>query len=159
MHLFTKTGSGRIWGKHSKTDAFLQAQRHEKRLFWRHLYIKTIILPRQAWDRHRKSTKKSAPFLSCRHERWLHLYLPESAQARVGCVNKTALFFEFSLYLSRACLGQKCIYIYKWGARAVASSFYCRSFLFFFCINFWNNVSLLLQAAITASVGSCSRRS
>jgi hypothetical protein len=33
-------------------------RRCEKRHFLRHLYIKTIILPRQARDKHRKNSKK-----------------------------------------------------------------------------------------------------
>jgi hypothetical protein len=33
-----------------------------KTAFLRHLYIKTIILPRQAWDKHRENSKKDVPF-------------------------------------------------------------------------------------------------
>ena len=33
-----------------------------KTAFWSHLYIKTIILPRQARDKHRESTQKKMPF-------------------------------------------------------------------------------------------------
>jgi hypothetical protein len=31
-----------------------------KRLFWSHLYVKCIILPRQAQDKHRENSKKKA---------------------------------------------------------------------------------------------------
>jgi hypothetical protein len=34
----------------------------EKRHFWRDLYVKTIILPRQAQDKHRENSKKSGVF-------------------------------------------------------------------------------------------------
>jgi hypothetical protein len=37
-----------------------------KRPFFRHLYIKTIILPRQARDKHRENSKKDAVFRTCR---------------------------------------------------------------------------------------------
>jgi hypothetical protein len=43
-------------------------ERLQKTAFWSHLYIKTIILPRQAWDKHRENSKKVAVFRtdSCR---------------------------------------------------------------------------------------------
>jgi hypothetical protein len=36
-----------------------------------------------------------------------------------GTVGKTASFFEFSLCLSRACLGKMFVFIYKWRKNAV----------------------------------------
>jgi hypothetical protein len=44
-----------------------------KRLFLRHLYIKCIILPRQARDKHRENSKKSGVFLQ---ESLIRLVLP-----------------------------------------------------------------------------------
>jgi hypothetical protein len=38
----------------------------------------------------------------------------ESTSASPAAVRKTASFFEFSLCLSRACLGKMIVYIYKW---------------------------------------------
>jgi hypothetical protein len=37
-----------------------------KTAFLSHLYIKTIILPRQARDKHRENSKKDAVFRTCR---------------------------------------------------------------------------------------------
>jgi hypothetical protein len=44
----------------------------------------------------------------------------ESTSASPAAVRKTASFFEFSLCLSRACLGKMIVYIYKWLQNAVS---------------------------------------
>eukprot|EP01046_Picozoa_sp_COSAG06_P008480 COSAG06_NODE_429_length_15872_cov_25.578330_20_plen_182_part_00 len=77
MYHFTKTGFGQTWGKHSKQRdvcGFLHtavrwdkcwarhALRTRKRVFLRRFILKTIILPRQARDKHRESTQKTPPF-------------------------------------------------------------------------------------------------
>ena len=41
----------------------VRARLCEKTAFWGHLYIKCIILPRQARDKHRENSKKSTGFL------------------------------------------------------------------------------------------------
>jgi hypothetical protein len=64
-HLFAKTGSGQTQGKLKKRDRFLAVYRLQlpsPGCVWRHclrnLYLKCIILPRQARDKHRESTQK-----------------------------------------------------------------------------------------------------
>jgi hypothetical protein len=46
----------------SRNAAYLDCNQVRKRHFFRHLYIKCIILPRQARDKHRENSKK-VPFL------------------------------------------------------------------------------------------------
>ena len=66
--------------------------------FFSHLYIKCIVLPRQARDKHRESTQiKCVP--------------PPIASERL---RENGTFVEFSLCLSRACLGKIMHFIYKW---------------------------------------------
>jgi hypothetical protein len=43
----------------------------------------------------------------------------QQQQQAAGAVRKTASFFEFSLCLSRACLGKIIVFIYKWRKKAV----------------------------------------
>jgi hypothetical protein len=65
---FAKTGSGQTWGKLKKKMPFFAPRGTfgrkrsylQKPAFWSHLYIKTNILPRQARDKHRENSKKSA---------------------------------------------------------------------------------------------------
>ena len=44
------------------------------------------------------------------------------------CDDKTASFFEFSLCLSRACLGKIIVFIYKWRKKTVLSPVSSRRF-------------------------------
>ena len=46
-----------------------------KTAFLRHLYIKMIILPRQAQDKHRENSKKDAVFRTCTAQNSLSLLL------------------------------------------------------------------------------------
>jgi hypothetical protein len=74
-----------------------------------------MILPRQARDKHRESSKK-VPFSSSRQS------LADRASPRERCDTNNPqtppstkrAFFEFSLCLSRACLGKMMHFIYKW---------------------------------------------
>ena len=47
----------------ARTTSMLSTQAVRNRVFLRHLYIKMIILPRQARDKHRESTQKRTRFL------------------------------------------------------------------------------------------------
>jgi hypothetical protein len=76
MMRFTKTGSGKTQGKHSKREAFIDfltasavcdnitipSAGGEKTVLFNHSYINVIFLPRQAWDKHKKTQKKSGIF-------------------------------------------------------------------------------------------------
>jgi hypothetical protein len=86
----------------------------EKRHFLSHLHIKTNILPRQAQDKHRESTQKRVAFCcSGRLCARLDAGGAGRAVARMRLV-VVRTFFEFSLCLSRACLGKTMHFIYKW---------------------------------------------
>ena len=81
----------------------------ENAFFCAILYAKTIIvLPRQARDRHGKSTtqKERDAFVSQPKIELATDFLLRMIQ---GCVETHLLFFEFSLCLSRACLGKMII--------------------------------------------------
>eukprot|EP01046_Picozoa_sp_COSAG06_P036393 COSAG06_NODE_4008_length_4666_cov_3.913072_6_plen_102_part_00 len=63
----------------------------KKTVFLSHLYIKMLILPRQARDKHRKALKKRRRFLAVRQlsRRW-------ALRGKVrGASEKTALFVHF----------------------------------------------------------------
>jgi hypothetical protein len=70
---FTKTGSGQTQRKTQKRLVFSQRIKRlekifdtvpgDKTVFFRHLYIKMMILPRQARDKHRENSKKEAVLL------------------------------------------------------------------------------------------------
>jgi len=62
----------------------------EKRLFLRHLYIKTNILPRQARDKHRENSKKSGVFRRVQG--------PGLGSAPTCQVSSTLLLFSFLLF-------------------------------------------------------------
>jgi hypothetical protein len=64
---------------HHQTQA--ERARCEKRHFWRHLYIKTNILPRQARDKHRENSKKSGEN-SKKHVR--------TGESQSGCLSRQA---------------------------------------------------------------------
>jgi hypothetical protein len=70
------------------------------------LGVKTINLPRQAEDKHRKGKVKGGSGLSAGT-------VVDSLTHPQLQVRKTASFSEFSLCLSRACLGN-IVFIYKW---------------------------------------------
>jgi hypothetical protein len=113
-----------------------------------HLYIKTMILPRQARDKHRETSNTdyrcvfSGENLALLDEfiaRYSELF--EWVRPKAGAiafikfrgpmtsedfgaqlatlVRKTASFLEFSLCLSRACLGKMIVFIHKWRKNAV----------------------------------------
>jgi hypothetical protein len=48
----------KIMAENAKASEWILQKPVRKTYFLRHLYIKTIILPRQAWDKHRESSKK-----------------------------------------------------------------------------------------------------
>ena len=64
MHLFIWVGHEPVLANHHRLDLAPQSPRRDlrKTAFLRHLYIKTIILPRQAQDKHRENSKKDAVF-------------------------------------------------------------------------------------------------
>ena len=71
--------------------------RCENRHFLRHLYIKCIILPRQARDKHREISKKE----------WRFVQVGYAFRNRTAAtVRGQLLFFFFPICLSRACLGK-----------------------------------------------------
>ena len=107
----TSTGSSRPSTAQRTTSTLpgLQRSGYGKRLFGAILCTKTIIvLPRQARDRHGKSTtqKERDAFVSQPKIELATDFLLRMIQ---GCVETHLLFFEFSLCLSRACLGKMTI--------------------------------------------------
>jgi|EP01046_Picozoa_sp_COSAG06_P004173 hypothetical protein len=74
--LFLQVRRGTLWTALASLTAHLWC---EKRHFLRHLYIQTIILPRQARDKHRESTQKTTSVLlqvdTARH--WLSMAVLE----------------------------------------------------------------------------------
>jgi hypothetical protein len=100
-----------------------------KRHFCAILIVKCIILPRHARDKHRESTHKRMAF-SYRKRQCTNVPVtssqhcnepsrPPDPSASHPPVRKTASFFEFSLCLSRACLGKMFVFLYKWLRNAV----------------------------------------
>ena len=89
--------------------------------------MKLIILPRQARDNHRESTQNQTRFLTgrLREEQLWWLARLENFNQKIPrreveviartvearCKVRKPSFFEFSLCLSRACLGKISIYI------------------------------------------------
>jgi hypothetical protein len=87
-------------------------------------HVKLIILPRQARDKHirKASTQNQDPF-SCRlqnesaravHARGDSRGVGPNPAAWLRDDSGTETAFEFSLCLSRACLGKIIVFIYKW---------------------------------------------
>jgi hypothetical protein len=83
-----------------------------KRHFLRHLYIKCIILPRQAWDKHRENSKKCRfPSATGAVARCLSsLLVPQQRQNKrgdCGCSNVTKKLHAAGLV--------ECARLAKWG--------------------------------------------
>jgi hypothetical protein len=84
-----------------------------KRGCLRHFVLGLIVSPRQARDTHRETQTRVA--VSCSA-----LLGFERHDCSLGGVSvRTTAFFEFSLCLSRACLGKMIMFIYKWLKNAV----------------------------------------
>ena len=116
--IFAKTGSGRAW-EHTKARSQkphrcrvsrtltggrlhngVPVSGKETRVLLRHLYIKVIILPRQARDKHRESTQKRMRFCRSvrsaeRLRRWNPAARRPLARSR-HCGAKLALFWATS---------------------------------------------------------------
>ena len=73
------------------------------------LYIKTIFLPRQARDKHRKNTKNE----------WRRTHRSPRCLAQRTCSNRFLLLGAFpTVYSSRACLGKKIVlFSKKWTSK------------------------------------------
>ena len=69
--------------------------------FLSRLYIKTIILPRQARDKHRESTQK---------RRFPHRRTLRTCKK----THHRSFLSAFPMCLSRACLGEMIVFIHKW---------------------------------------------
>jgi hypothetical protein len=93
---FLPVAGGSVPQADQETHATLQHSSLRKTVFLSHFYIKTIVLPRQARDKHRENTKKDAVFLTVYLDRWPHFGSANKRQQ-----TKTN---EFSIFSVASCV-------------------------------------------------------
>jgi hypothetical protein len=95
-----------ICGWRSRASGSAASTQVRKRHFLRHLYIKCIILPRQARDKHRENYKKSAVFPQCvtactrrDHGKALRYFSSGAIKCLSGAIIFIIIYIIFIIYL------------------------------------------------------------